>query len=38
MEKGSNYSQPDVSDEQAAQAGLVKVWENAKFVLWKIPR
>lgn len=38
MERGSNYSQPDVSDEQAAEVGMVKVWENAKFVLWKIPR
>jgi hypothetical protein len=38
MEKGSNYSQPDVSDDQAAEVGMVKVWENTKFVLWKIPR
>ncbi len=38
MEKGSSYSQPNVSDEQAAETGMVKVWENAKFVLWQIPQ
>jgi hypothetical protein len=38
MEKGSTYSQPNVSDEQAAEFGMVKVWENTKFVLWKIPQ
>ena len=38
MEKGSSYSQPNVTDEQAAEAGMVKVWENTKFVLWQIPQ
>lgn len=37
MARNSTYSQPDVSDEAAAESGLVKVWENNLWVLWRVP-
>lgn len=37
MRKNSDYSQPDVSDAEAAQAGMTKVWENGLYVLWRLP-
>jgi hypothetical protein len=38
MEKGSTYSQRLLNDEEAADFGLAKVWENEGWVLWKVPR
>ena len=37
MEKDSTYSQPLVSDADAARLGLRKVWENSDWVLWLVP-
>lgn len=37
MQKGSTYSQPDVSEAEAAEYGMTKIWENDRYVLWKIP-
>jgi hypothetical protein len=37
MEKDSTYVQVLLSDEEAAEAGLVMEWENDKFVLWRVP-
>ena len=37
MEKDSTYSQPLVSDRQAARLGLRKIWENSDWVLWLVP-
>jgi hypothetical protein len=37
MEKGSTYSQPLLTDSQAAQYGLTEVWQNNAWVLWRVP-
>jgi hypothetical protein len=37
MSRDSDYIQTPLTDEQAAELGFDKVWENASFVLWKIP-
>lgn len=37
MSRDSDYIQTRLSDEQAAELGFEKVWENPSFVLWKIP-
>jgi hypothetical protein len=37
MRKNSDYSQPDVSDAEGAQAGMAKIWENDLYVLWRLP-
>jgi hypothetical protein len=37
MQKNSTYSQPLVSDAEAAELGLTKVWEDGRWVLWKLP-
>lgn len=37
MARDSDYIQTNLSAERAAQLGFVKVWENARFVLWRIP-
>ncbi len=37
MARNSDYIQTDLSDERAARLGFVKVWENSRFVLWRIP-
>ncbi len=37
MSRDSDYIQTPLSDEQAAELGFEKVWENPSFVLWKIP-
>ncbi len=37
MEKGSTYSQPPLTDTEAATHGLTKVWENSGWVLWRVP-
>lgn len=36
MERNSTYSQVLLSDEEAANLGLVKLWENVKYVLWRV--
>lgn len=38
MAKDSTYSQYLLTDEQAAEAGFVRRWENQNFVLWQVPR
>lgn len=37
MEKDSTYVQVLLTQEEAAAAGLVMVWENDRFVLWEVP-
>jgi hypothetical protein len=37
MARDSDYMQTDLTDARAAVLGFVKVWENEKFVLWRIP-
>lgn len=37
MARDSDYIQTNLSDRRAAELGFVKVWENARFVLWRIP-
>lgn len=37
MQKYSEYSQPLLTDEQAAEVGLEKVWEDKTWVLWSFP-
>ncbi len=37
MEKGSSYSQTDLTDQEAAARGLKKEWENGGWVLWRVP-
>jgi hypothetical protein len=37
MQKDSTYSQPLITDAEAAVAGLTKVWEDPRWVLWKFP-
>lgn len=37
MEKGSTYSQKLLSDDQAAEYGLAKTWENSGWVIWRVP-
>jgi hypothetical protein len=36
MVKDSTYSQALLTDQQAAEAHLVKVWENGEYVLWRV--
>ncbi len=37
MRRGSDHSQPLLTDAAAAEAGLVEVWSDADWVLWKVP-
>ena len=37
MVKDSTYSQVLISDQQAAQSHMVKVWQNDQYVLWHVP-
>ena len=37
MAKDSTYSQKLLTDQEAADAGLTKVWENPQWVLWRVP-
>lgn len=37
MVKDSDYIQTNLTDERAAELGFVKMWENSRFVLWRIP-
>jgi hypothetical protein len=37
MAKNSTYSQKLLTDQEAADAGLTKVWENSNWVLWRVP-
>jgi hypothetical protein len=37
MERDSDYIQTPLTDARAAELGFVKVWENQRFVLWRIP-
>lgn len=37
MERGSTYSQALLTDDQAAARGLTKAWDNANWVIWRVP-
>lgn len=37
MERGSTYSQPLVSEDEAILLGLERVWSNGSFVLYRVP-
>jgi hypothetical protein len=37
MAKDSDYIQTNLSDARAAELGFAKLWENDKFILWRIP-
>lgn len=37
MERDSDYIQTPLTAERAAEMGLVSVWENERFVLWRVP-
>lgn len=37
MRRDSSHSQPLLTDSMAADAGLVEVWSDPDWVLWKIP-
>jgi hypothetical protein len=37
MQKNSTYSQYALGDAEAAVNGITSVWENNRFVLWKVP-
>lgn len=37
MAKDSEYSQVLVTPQEAAEAGLELIWENDRFVLWRVP-
>jgi hypothetical protein len=37
MAKNSTYSQTPVTDAEAAVRGLTKTWENANWVIWRVP-
>lgn len=37
MAKNSNYVQTELTDAQGAARGLTKVWDNAKYVIWRVP-
>ena len=37
MRKDSNYSQVLISDEEAAEVGLELVWQNPKYIIWRVP-
>lgn len=36
--RGSSFSQPFVTDEQAARMGWTAVWQDERWVLWQLPR
>ncbi|MET0578805.1 MAG: hypothetical protein ABW122_09110, partial [Ilumatobacteraceae bacterium] len=33
----SDYSQPDITPNEAAALGLVEVWSDARWILWRVP-
>ncbi|MCU1500807.1 MAG: hypothetical protein JWM12_161 [Ilumatobacteraceae bacterium] len=37
MARDSDYIQTNLTDARATLLGFVKMWQNAKFVLWRIP-
>ena len=37
MRRGSNFSQPMVSDTAAAEMGWMAVWQDDNWVLWRLP-
>lgn len=36
--RNATYAQPDVSPFEAGELGLVEVWSDARWVLWKVPQ
>jgi hypothetical protein len=37
QQRYSSYFQPDVSVEEAREAGLEEVWSDDRWVLWRVP-
>ena len=37
QQRGSDYSQPGITEFEALQLGLREVWSDARWVLWKVP-
>ena len=37
QQRFSEYFQPDLTEAEARDAGMVEVWSNARWVLWRLP-
>ena len=37
QQRGSSYYQPDIDRAEAAELGLVEVWSDARWILWRVP-
>jgi hypothetical protein len=37
QQRFSNYYQPDITSEEARAAGMVPVWQNPYWILWRLP-
>ncbi len=35
--RGSDYSQPDITEFEALDLGLEKVWQDRRWILWRVP-
>ena len=33
----SDYSQPDITPFEAEELGLVEVWSDNRWILWRVP-
>jgi hypothetical protein len=37
QQRFSDYYQPDLTKDEALQRGFVPVWENSRWILWRLP-
>ena len=37
QQRYSSYFQPDISESEAQARGMVEVWSNSRWILWKLP-
>lgn len=37
QQRNSSYFQPNVTEREAREAGLIEVWSNERWVLWRVP-
>jgi hypothetical protein len=37
QQRFSDYYQPDITPEEAMAAGMVRVWEDPHWILWRLP-
>jgi hypothetical protein len=37
QQRNSAYYQPDLSMAEAEALGLVEVWSNSRWILWRVP-